>query len=71
MNVVKEIAKTKEDALEQVLSKLNAEEEAVIFSFKEIKGGLFKGVTYECSGFLKNDILVEVQPARKPHPSHA
>lgn len=61
MNVVKEIAKTKEDALEQVLSKLNAEEEAVIFSFKEIKGGLFKGVTYECSGFLKNDILVEVQ----------
>ena len=61
MNVVKEIAKTKEDALEQVLSKLNAEEEEVIFSFKEIKGGLFKGVTYECSGFLKNDILVEVQ----------
>lgn len=61
MNVVKEIAKTKEDALVQVLSKLNAEEEEVIFSFKEIKGGLFKGVTYECSGFLKNDILVEVQ----------
>ena len=61
MNVVKEIAKTKEDALVQVLSKLNAEEEAVIFSFKEIKGGLFKGVTYECSGFLKNDILMEVQ----------
>ena len=57
MNVVKEVAKTKEDALNQVLSKLNANETEVNYSFKEIKGGLFKGTTYECSGFLKLDII--------------
>ena len=61
MNVVKETAKTKEDALKQVLTDLNASEEEVAYSFTEIKGGLFKGVTYECSGFLKSDILNEVQ----------
>lgn len=61
MNVVKEIAKTKEDALKQVLTKLNASEEEVAYTFTEIKGGLFKGVTYECSGFLKTDILNELQ----------
>lgn len=61
MNVVKEIAKTKEEALKQVLIKLNASEEEVAYSFKEIKGGLFKGVTYECTGFLKTDCLNEVQ----------
>ena len=57
MNVVKEVAKTKEDALNQVLAKLNANETEVNYSFKEIKGGLFKGTTYECSGFLKLDII--------------
>ncbi len=61
MNVVKEIAKTKDEALKQVLIKLNASEEEVAYSFKEIKGGLFKGVTYECTGFLKTDCLNEVQ----------
>ncbi len=60
MNVVKEVAKTKEDALNQVLSKLNANETEVNYSFKEIKGGLFKGTTYECSGFLKLDIINDV-----------
>lgn len=61
MNVVKEVAKTKEEALNLVLAKLNANEEEVAYSFKEVKGGLFKGVTYECSGFLKTDIITEVQ----------
>lgn len=61
MNVVKETAKTKEEALKQVLIKLNANEEEVSYSLKEIKGGLFKGLTYECSGFLKTDVLNEVQ----------
>lgn len=57
MNVVKETAKTKEDALTQVLTKLNANQDEVIYNFIEIKGGLFKGITYECSGFLKLDIM--------------
>lgn len=57
MNVVKEVAKTKEDALNQVLTKLNASESEVNYSFKETKGGLFKGTTYECSGFLKLDVI--------------
>ncbi len=57
MNVVKEVAKTKEDALAQVLAKLNANETEVNYSFLEIKGGLFKGTTYECTGFLKLDVL--------------
>lgn len=57
MNVVKEVAKTKEDALAQVLVKLNANETEVNYSFLEIKGGLFKGATYECTGFLKLDVL--------------
>lgn len=57
MNVVKETAKTKEDALTQVLTKLNANQDEVIYNFIEIKGGLFKGTTYECSGFLKLDIM--------------
>ena len=51
MNVVKSVQKTKDEALRQVLAELNASEEEVIYSFQEIKGGLFKGVTYECSGF--------------------
>ena len=53
MNVVKEVAKTKDEALNLVLAKLNANEEEVAYSFK--------GVTYECSGFLKTDIITEVQ----------
>ena len=61
MNVVSEVAKTKEEAKRIVLERLNASEEEVIYSFKEIKGGLFKGVTYECRGFLKTDCLIEVQ----------
>ncbi len=61
MNVVKDSAKTKEEALDLVLKKLNAREEEVSYSFKEVKGGLFKGVTFECSGFLKTDIVTELQ----------
>jgi len=61
MNVVKMTAKTKEEALNLVLSKLNASESEVNYSFKEQKGGLFKGTIYECSGFLKLDILTEAQ----------
>ena len=61
MNVVVETAKTKDEALKLVLQKLNGNEEEVVYSFKEIKGGLFKGITYECSGFLKTDILSAVQ----------
>ena len=41
MNVVKEVAKTKDEALKQVLVKLNANEEEVSYYFEEIKGGLF------------------------------
>ena len=61
MNVVKGSAKTKEEALDLVLKKLNAREEEVSYSFKEVKGGLFKGGTFECSGFLKTDIVTELQ----------
>lgn len=61
MNVVVKSAKFKEEALELVLKELNASEEEVVYSFKEVKGGLFKGVTYECRGFLKTDILTELQ----------
>ena len=61
MNVVKFSAKVKEDALKQVLAKLNASEEEVAYSFQEVKGGLFKGTTYECTGFLKTDILSDLQ----------
>lgn len=61
MNVVKSSAKTKEEALNQVLAKLNAKESEIIYSFEEIKGGLFKGTTYECSGFLKLDILADAE----------
>lgn len=61
MNVVKGQAKTKEEALNQVLKELNAQESEIIYSFTEQKGGLFKGTTYECSGFLKLDILADVE----------
>jgi len=61
MNVVKCSAKTKEEALNAVLAKLNANESEIVYSFEEIKGGLFKGVTYECSGFLKLDILTDAE----------
>ena len=61
MNVVKSQAKTKEEALNQVLKELNAQESEIIYSFTEQKGGLFKGTTYECSGFLKLDILADVE----------
>jgi len=61
MNVVKEVAKTRDEALNLVLKKLNANEREVIYDFKEIKGGLFKGTVYECSAFLKIDILDDVQ----------
>lgn len=61
MNVVKEVAKTKDDVLKLVLTKLNAQESEIIYSFNEIKGGLFKGTTYQCTGFLKLDILADLE----------
>ena len=61
MNVVKCSAKTKEEALNQVLKELTAQESEIVYSFEELKGGLFKGTTYECSGFLKIDILTDVE----------
>ena len=61
MNVVKGQAKTKEEALNQVLKELNAQESEIIYTFTEQKGGLFKGTIYECSGFLKLDILADVE----------
>lgn len=57
MNVVTMSAKTKEEALSLVLQKLNAQEEEVVYSFEEEKGGLFKGTTYICKGFLKVDVI--------------
>lgn len=57
MKVVKNNAKTKEEALDLVLKELNASKEEVEYSFSEIKGGLFKGTTFECTGFLKTDII--------------
>ena len=61
MNVVKCTAKTKEEALNQVLAKLNASESEIVYSYEEVKGGLFKGTTYECSGFLKLDVLADAE----------
>lgn len=61
MNVVKSVQKTKDEALRKVLAELNASEKEVIYSFQEIKGGLFKGLIYECSGFLKLDLISDVQ----------
>lgn len=61
MNVVKEVAKTKDDALNSVLKKLNANETEIVYNFEEVKGGLFKGTTYECSGILKVDIIEAAQ----------
>ena len=61
MNVVKEVAKTKEEALNLVLSKLNAQEQEIVYSYKEIKGGLFKGTTYECEGFLRSDVISDTE----------
>lgn len=61
MNVVKMQDKNKDEALNKVLAKLNANESEVIYNFEEIKGGLFKGIVYECSGFLKLDILKDVE----------
>lgn len=61
MNVVKKSAKTKEEALNLVLKELNANESEVVYSYEEVKGGLFKGTTYECSGFLRLDILADVE----------
>lgn len=61
MNVVKASAKTKEEALSTVLTKLNANESEIVYNFEEIKGGLFKGITYECSGFLKLDVLADAE----------
>lgn len=61
MNVVRKEAKTKEEALNLALKMLNANESEVIYDFREIKGGLFKGTTYECSAFLRIDILDDVQ----------
>lgn len=61
MNVVKEVAKTKDDALNLVLKKLNANETEIVYNFKEIKGGLFKGTTFECEGILKVDVIEEAQ----------
>ncbi len=61
MNVIEMSAKTKEEALNQVLAKLNASEAEVIYSFTETKGGLFKGNSYLCKVFLKLDLIVDVQ----------
>ena len=61
MNVVSKEAKTKEEALAQVLSILNAKEEEIVYSFKEIKGGLFKSSFILCSGFLKSEIISDVE----------
>ncbi len=61
MNVVKMVAKTKEEALNKTLAKLNASENEIIYSYEEIKGGLFKGTTYECTGFLKLDVINDVE----------
>jgi len=61
MNVVKCTAKTKEEALSQVLAKLNANETEIIYNYEEVKGGLFKGTIYECSGFLKLDVLAAAE----------
>ena len=61
MDVVIKTAKTKEEALKQVLESLNASLEEVAYTFREVKGGLFKGITYECQGFLKSDLLGDVQ----------
>lgn len=61
MNVVKESAKTKEEALNLVLKKLNANASEVIYNYNEVKGGLFKGTTYECLGFLKIDVLSDAE----------
>ncbi len=61
MNVVKIVGKTKDDALNNALNVLNADKDNICYNFKEVKGGLFKGVTYECSAFLKSDIILETQ----------
>lgn len=61
MKVVTESAKTKEEALNLVLKKLNASVAEVVYSYKEVKGGLFKGTTYECSAYLKIDVLTEAE----------
>lgn len=58
MNVVKEVAKTEAEAKKLVLTKLNANESEVVLSFAEVKsGGLFKSTNYECTGFLKTEIV--------------
>ena len=59
MNVVNVSAKSKEEAINLVLAKLNANESEVVYEIKEIKGGLFKSTSYECQGFLKIDVLSE------------
>ncbi len=61
MNVVKVVAKTKEEAINGVLVKLNASDEEVVYKLEEIKGGLFKGTQYECLGYLKVDILTDLE----------
>lgn len=61
MKVVEKVAKTKEEALNLVLKELNANESEVIYNVEEVKGGLFKGTTYQCKGFLRIDILDDVQ----------
>ena len=61
MNVVKVVAKTKEEAINGVLAKLNASDEEVVYKLEEIKGGLFKGTQYECLGYLKVDILTDLE----------
>lgn len=61
MKVVKEVAKTKDEALNLVLNRLSVEENEIIYNFVEIKGGLFKSNSFECSAFLKKDIIEEVQ----------
>ncbi len=61
MNVVKVVAKTKEEAINGVLTKLNASEAEVVYKLEEIKGGLFKGSQYECEGYLKLDVLTDLE----------
>lgn len=61
MKVVEKVAKTEEEAVNLVLKELNANESEVIYNIEEVKGGLFKGTTYQCKGFLRIDILDDVQ----------
>ncbi|MBQ9011932.1 MAG: KH domain-containing protein [Bacilli bacterium] len=46
MEIVKQEAKTKEEALEKALEELNVREDETYYYFEETEGGLFKGKKY-------------------------